>query len=90
MNLLRSVGNACPGAEQKDEFDVFGNHIATKMRRLSSSVDQETIEIIFHHSRSYILILNKISRKNLINLVGIKTEHWGKLKKLNIKNSFLL
>ena len=86
MNILRSVGNACPGAEQKDEFDVFGNHIA----RLSSSVDQETIEIIFHHSRSYILILNKISRKNLINLVGIKIEHWGKLKKLNIKNSFLL
>ena len=33
-------------AEQKDVFDNSGNYIATKMRRLSSSVDQETIKII--------------------------------------------
>ena len=37
-----------PLAEQKDAFDVFGNYITTKMRRLTSSVDQETIEIIEH------------------------------------------
>ena len=48
MNILRSVRSACRVAEQKDAFDVFGNYIATKMRRLSSSVDQETIEIIEH------------------------------------------
>ena len=50
MNILQSVGNACHAAEQKDTFDVFGNYIATKMRRLSSSVDQETIEIIEHET----------------------------------------
>ena len=48
MNILRSVGNACHVAEQKDAFDDFGNYIATKMSRLSSSVDQETIKIIEH------------------------------------------
>ena len=48
MNILQSVGNACRVAEQKDSFHVFGNNIATKMGRLSSSVDQETIEIIEH------------------------------------------
>ena len=37
---------------------------------------------------SYILILNKISRKNLINLIGIKIEHWGEIKNWNSKNSF--
>ena len=46
MNVLWSIENACRAAEQKDAFDVFGNYIATKMRRLSRSVDQETIEII--------------------------------------------
>ena len=48
MNNLRSVGNACNVAEQKDAFGVFGNYIAIKMCRLSRSVDQETIEIIEH------------------------------------------
>ena len=48
INVFRSVENACCVAEQKDAFDVFGNYIATKMRRLSSSVDQQTIEIIKH------------------------------------------
>ena len=41
MNISRSVGNACHVAEQKD-------YTATKMPRLSSSVDQETIKIIEH------------------------------------------
>ena len=48
INVFQSVENACRVAEQKDAFDVFGNYIATKMRRLSSSVDQQTIEIIEH------------------------------------------
>ena len=48
MNILRSVGNACRVAKQKDAFEVFGNYIATKMRRLSSPIDQEIIEIIEH------------------------------------------
>ena len=48
MNILRSVGNAGRVAEQKDAFAVFGNYVATKMRRLSSSVDQKTFEIIEH------------------------------------------
>ena len=46
MNILRSIGNAYRVAEQKDAYDVFGNYIATKIRRLTSSVDQETIEIM--------------------------------------------
>ena len=48
MNILQSIGNAYRVAEQKDAYDVFGNYIATKMRRLTSSVDQETIEIMEH------------------------------------------
>ena len=48
MNILRSVRKACRAVEQKDASDVFGNNITTKMRRLSCSVDQETIEIIEH------------------------------------------
>ena len=48
MNILRSIGNAYRVAEQKDAYDVFGNYIATKMRRLTSSVDQETIKIMEH------------------------------------------
>ena len=48
MNILQNVRNACRVAEQKDAFDVFANYITAKMRRLSSSVDQETIEIIEH------------------------------------------
>ena len=48
MNILQSIGNAYRVAEQKDAYDVFGYYIATKMRRLTSSVDQETIEIMEH------------------------------------------
>ena len=48
MNILPNVRNTWHVAEQMDSFDVFGNYITTKMRRLSSSVDQETIEIMEH------------------------------------------
>ena len=48
MNILRSIGNAYRVAEQKDAYDVFGNYIAIKMRRLTFSVDGETIEIMEH------------------------------------------
>ena len=54
MNILRSVGNACRVTEQMDASDVFGNYIATRIRRLSSSVDLETIKIMEHEITNFI------------------------------------
>ena len=54
-----SVGNAYRVAEQKDAFDVFGNYIATKMRRLNSSVEIEKIKILKTLSLQYSVLLFK-------------------------------
>ena len=54
MNILRSVGNACRVTEQMDASDVFGNYIATRIRRLSSSVDLEIIKIMEHEITNFI------------------------------------
>ena len=44
----------------------------------------------FYHPHSYIPIMNKISWKSLINLIGIKKEHWGKQKQIEILKTLSL
>ena len=46
MNVLRSVVAATQEPAKRDDFDLFGEYVATKMRKLSQKLDEDAIEII--------------------------------------------
>lgn len=43
--VFKAGGNACCKSNQGDVFGMLGDHITSKVRRLSSNVDQETKEV---------------------------------------------
>ena len=86
MNILQNVGNAYHKAEHRDVFALLGDYVASIMRRLSSTVDQETMSVIEGNRRklrrrsssiamystttSYLLALYKTYPTNIIKLMG--------------------
>lgn len=44
--VFKAGGNACCTSNQGDVFGMLGDYITSKVRRLSSNVDQETKEVI--------------------------------------------
>ena len=48
MAILWSVSNSCQLAQQRDSFDIFGEYIASKLRKLSTTLDEDLMEDIQH------------------------------------------
>ena len=86
VNTLQNVGNAYHKAEHRDAFALSGDYVASIMRRLSSTVDQETMSFtegnrrklrrrsssiaMYSTTTSYLLALYKTHPTHIIKLMG--------------------
>ena len=46
INILQNVSNACQSSAQRDSFNIFGDYVARKLRRLSNIIDDDIMETI--------------------------------------------
>ena len=43
ISLLRTVADVAKSSEENDEFEIFGNYVAKKMRKLSQRLDEDAM-----------------------------------------------
>ena len=46
LSILRNINNASQTSAKRDSYDIFGDYIANKLRKLSTIVDEDTTENI--------------------------------------------
>ena len=62
MDLLSSVKAAAKEPQKEDDFDLFGQYVASKMRKLSKSLTDEAMETVEFNITS---LLNKAKMQNV-------------------------
>ena len=75
MAVLRKISNAIPpdnkNAQQekaKDDFDLFGEYVATKMRKLSHKLEEDDMEMIeYEIIKTLMKKFKKQSNRNNVN-----------------------
>ena len=46
LSILQSISNASQTSAKRDSYNIFGDYIASKLRKLSTIVDEDTMENI--------------------------------------------
>ena len=46
LSILRSISNASQTSAKRHSYDIFGDYIANKLRKLSTIVDEDTMKNI--------------------------------------------
>ena len=55
MAVLRSVVAAAQVDDHRDEFEVFGELVARKMRKLSHVIDEDAMELVEHNINTVLM-----------------------------------
>ena len=95
MAVLRKISNAIPpdnkNAQQekaKDDFDLFGEYVATKMRELSHKLEEDNMEMIEYKIKTTLMKkFKKQSNRNNVNITPQEQMSWPNY---NLNNVCLL
>ena len=95
MAVLRNISNAIPAdnknAQQekaKDDFDLFGEYVATKMRKLSHKLEEDDMEMIEYEITTTLMKkFKKQSNRNNVNTTPQGQMSWPNYNLNNVESA---